>query len=132
MGFSESTQYSALIIFSFLLSTCNRNTYFQALNQYFFVFEWKMQEQYNFIAIQMFFKEGMRRWEERVVIVNLIISLIVTEPIGHRPWYIVQCCRHVHLDKGVQQLFRVYRGARSFCGRLLFDILCFAGTNFCN
>ena len=34
----------ALIIFSFLLSTCNRNTYFQTINQYFivyhFVSEW--------------------------------------------------------------------------------------------
>ena len=49
------------------------------------------------------------------------------------PWaMIVQCWRHVHLDKGAQQLFRVYRVARSFCGRLLFDILCFAGTNFCD
>ena len=28
---SESTQYPALIIFSFLLSTCNRNTYFQTI-----------------------------------------------------------------------------------------------------
>ena len=46
----------------------------------------KKKRNCNFIAIQMFFKEGMRRWEERVVIVNLIISLIVTEPIGHRPW----------------------------------------------
>ena len=31
MRFSESTQYPALIIFSFLLSTCNRNTYFQTI-----------------------------------------------------------------------------------------------------
>ena len=38
MGFSESTQYPALIIFSFLLSTCNRNTYFQIINQYFIVY----------------------------------------------------------------------------------------------
>ena len=28
MRFSESTQFPALIIFSFLLSTCNRNTYY--------------------------------------------------------------------------------------------------------
>ena len=35
---SESTQYPALIILSFLLSTCNRNTYFQiilSVRQYF-------------------------------------------------------------------------------------------------
>ena len=47
MGFSESTQYPALIIFSFLLSTCNRNTFFQTINQYFivyrFVYEWNRQ-----------------------------------------------------------------------------------------
>ena len=35
LHFSESTQYPALIIFSFLLSTCNINTYFQIINQYF-------------------------------------------------------------------------------------------------
>ena len=37
---SESTQYPALIIFSFLLSTCNRNTYFQTIlrvRQYLFL-----------------------------------------------------------------------------------------------
>ena len=33
----------ALIIFSFLLSTCNRNTYFRAINQYFVVSEWERQ-----------------------------------------------------------------------------------------
>ena len=33
----------ALIIFSILLSTCNRNTYFRAINQYFVVSEWKRQ-----------------------------------------------------------------------------------------
>ena len=35
---SESTQYPALIILSFLLGTCNRNTYFQTIlsvRQYF-------------------------------------------------------------------------------------------------
>ena len=36
---SESTQYPALIILSFLLSACNRNTYFQTIlirvRQYF-------------------------------------------------------------------------------------------------
>ena len=37
LRFSESTQYPALIIFSFLLSTCNRNTYFQTKNEYFVV-----------------------------------------------------------------------------------------------
>ena len=31
---SESTQYPALIIFSFLSSTCNRNTYFQTILRY--------------------------------------------------------------------------------------------------
>ena len=36
--FLESTQYPALIIFSFLLSTCNRSTYFQTINQYFIVY----------------------------------------------------------------------------------------------
>ena len=57
MRFSESTQYPALIIFSFLLSTCNRNTYFQTINQYFvvyrFVSEWKRQvviEQTRFLS----------------------------------------------------------------------------------
>ena len=38
LRFSESTQYPALIIFSVLLSTCNRNTYFQTINQYFVVY----------------------------------------------------------------------------------------------
>ena len=33
LGFLESTQYPALIIFSFLLSTCNRNTYFLTIKQ---------------------------------------------------------------------------------------------------
>ena len=41
--FRKYTQHPALIIFSFLLSTrestCNRNTYFQAANQYFVVSE---------------------------------------------------------------------------------------------
>ena len=57
MRFSESTQYPALIIFSFLLSTCNRNTYFQTINQYFivhrFVCEWNRQvviEQTRFLS----------------------------------------------------------------------------------
>ena len=53
MRFSESTQYPALIIFSFLLSTCNRNTYFQTINQYFVVSEWKRQvviEQTRFLS----------------------------------------------------------------------------------
>ena len=57
MRFSESTQYPALIIFSFLLSTCNRNTYFQTINQYFivyrFVSEWNRQvviEQTRFLS----------------------------------------------------------------------------------
>ena len=52
-----STQYPALIIFSFLLSTCNRNTYFQTINQYFivhlFVCEWNRQvviEQTRFLS----------------------------------------------------------------------------------
>ena len=52
-GFQRSTQYPALIIFSFLLSTCNRNTYFQAINQYFVVSEWKRQvviEQTRFLS----------------------------------------------------------------------------------
>ena len=31
LRFSKSTQYPALMIFSFLLSTCNRNTYFQVV-----------------------------------------------------------------------------------------------------
>ena len=47
MRFSERTQYPTLIIFSFLLSTCNRNTFFQTINQYFivyrFVYEWNRQ-----------------------------------------------------------------------------------------
>ena len=40
-----STQYPEVIIFSFFLSTCNRNTYFQTINinQYFVVSERKMQ-----------------------------------------------------------------------------------------
>ena len=57
-GFQGSTQYPALIIFSFLLSTCNRNTYFQTIKQYFvvyrFVSEWKRQvviEQTRFLGI---------------------------------------------------------------------------------
>ena len=58
------------------------------------------------------------------------------ESYNYWPWaMIVQCWRHVHLGKGEQQLFRVYRVARSFCGSLLLwigDILCFAGTNFCD
>ena len=40
-------------IFSFLLSTCNRNTYFQTINQYFVVSEWKRQvviEQTRFLS----------------------------------------------------------------------------------
>ena len=38
-------QYPEVIIFSFFLSTCNRNTYFQTINinQYFVVSERKMQ-----------------------------------------------------------------------------------------
>ena len=35
---SESAQYQALITFSFLLSTSNRNTYFQAINHDFVYF----------------------------------------------------------------------------------------------
>ena len=38
LRFSESIQYLALITFSFLLSTCNRNTNFQTINQYFIVY----------------------------------------------------------------------------------------------
>jgi len=45
LRFSESTPYPALTIFSFLLSTCNRNAYFQTilgqycgLRQYFIVY----------------------------------------------------------------------------------------------
>jgi len=38
LRFSETTQYPALTIFSVLLSTCNRNTYFQTINQYFVVY----------------------------------------------------------------------------------------------
>ena len=34
LRFSQSTQYPALIIFSLLLSTCNRNTYFQTILPY--------------------------------------------------------------------------------------------------
>ena len=37
-NFQSSIQYPALIIFSFLLSACNRNTYFQTINQYFVVY----------------------------------------------------------------------------------------------
>ena len=36
--FQKVLQYQALITFSFLLSTSNRNTYFQAINQYFVYF----------------------------------------------------------------------------------------------
>ena len=47
LRFSESTQYPAFKLFSFLLSKCNRNTYFQTINQYSivycFVSEWKRQ-----------------------------------------------------------------------------------------
>ena len=53
MRFLESTQYPALIILSFLLSTSNRNTYFQATNQYFVVSEQKRQavtEQTRFLS----------------------------------------------------------------------------------
>ena len=42
-----------IIIFSFLLSTYNRNTYFQTINQYFVVSEWKRQvviEQTRFLS----------------------------------------------------------------------------------
>ena len=56
-NFQRSIQYPALMIFSFLLSTCNRNTYFQTINQYFvvycFVSEWKRQvvlEQTRFLS----------------------------------------------------------------------------------
>ena len=59
MRFSERTHYPALIIFSFLLSMCNRNTYFQTVNQYFvvyhFVSEWKRQvviEQTQFLSTE--------------------------------------------------------------------------------
>ena len=34
----QKAQYLALIIYSFLLSTCNRNTYFQTINQYCVVY----------------------------------------------------------------------------------------------
>ena len=34
LRFSESIQYPTLIVFSFLLSTCNRNTYFQTRQRY--------------------------------------------------------------------------------------------------
>ena len=34
LGVSGSIQYTAFIIFSFLLSTCNRNTYFQSTHAY--------------------------------------------------------------------------------------------------
>ena len=37
MRFSRRTQHSALTIFSFLLSMCNRNIYFQTIEQYFVV-----------------------------------------------------------------------------------------------
>ena len=37
LRFSESTQYPTFIKLSFLLSTCNGNTYFQTINQYFVV-----------------------------------------------------------------------------------------------
>ena len=42
-----------IIIFSFLLSTYDRNTYFQTINQYFVVSEWKRQvviEQTRFLS----------------------------------------------------------------------------------
>ena len=35
LRFSERTQYPALMIFSFSLSACNRNEYFQTINKYF-------------------------------------------------------------------------------------------------
>ena len=54
MRFSESTQYPAFILFSFLLSLCNGNTYFQTRNpQYFVVSERKRQvviEQTRFLS----------------------------------------------------------------------------------
>ena len=56
-NFQRSIQYPALMIFSFLLSACNRNTYFQTINQYFvvhrFVSEWRRQvviEQTRFLS----------------------------------------------------------------------------------
>ena len=39
----RSILYIIIVIFSFLLSTCRRNTYFQTINQYFVVSEWKRQ-----------------------------------------------------------------------------------------
>ena len=55
--FAVFRKYPALRIFSFLFSTCNRNTYFQTINQYFvvyrFVSEWKRQvviEQTRFLS----------------------------------------------------------------------------------
>ena len=57
-----------IIIFSFLLSTCNRNTYFQTINQYFvvyrFVSEWKRQvviEQKRFLCTLFLCSEF--KWE---------------------------------------------------------------------
>ena len=54
MRFSESTQYPVLIIlFWFLLSTWNRNTYFQVIYQCVVVSEWKRQvviEQARFLS----------------------------------------------------------------------------------
>ena len=38
LQYSQSTQYPALIIYSFLPSTFNGNTYFQTTNQYFIVY----------------------------------------------------------------------------------------------
>ena len=57
LRFSGSTQYQALIIFSFLLSTCNRNTYYFLNNKPVFgcfVSGWKRQvaiEQTRFLIL---------------------------------------------------------------------------------
>ena len=53
MRFSGSIQFPAFTLFSFLLSTCNGNTYFQTRNQYFVVSERKRQvviEQTRFLS----------------------------------------------------------------------------------
>ena len=51
LRFSESTQYQALIIFSFLLSTCSRKKYFQTINQYFVVYRLCLNERRQDVII---------------------------------------------------------------------------------
>ena len=50
-AFFRKYQYPALIIFSFLLGTCNINTYFQIINQYFVVFGKLWLNRHDFLVL---------------------------------------------------------------------------------